>query len=98
MSDFVPVSRERHAGRHWRRHTSFGFAREMAVVPVAAAEIAQVTLAFPLTFLKENGIFVFKRGFAELIPDRRLVVIEDILSSGGSGLGVVEAARKLGGL
>ena len=58
MSDFVPVSRERHAGRHWRRQATFAFAREMAVVPVAAAEIAQVTLAFPMTFLKENDIFV----------------------------------------
>ena len=58
MSEFVPVSRERHAGRHWRRQATFAFAREMAVVPVVAAEIAQVTLAFPMTFLKENDIFV----------------------------------------
>lgn len=58
MSDFVPVSRERHADRHWRRSTRFDFAREVVVAPFAAAETARIALAYPLTFLKENDAFV----------------------------------------
>ncbi|MFH0951899.1 MAG: phosphoribosyltransferase [Patescibacteria group bacterium] len=39
----------------------------------------------------------FKRGHDKFIPGKKLLVAEDILSSGGSAKRVVRAARKLGG-
>jgi len=39
--------------------------------------------------------FVIKRGYDELIKNKRVLVVEDILTTGGSVRKVVEAARKI---
>lgn len=43
---------ETHSHLGWRPATGFGFARQMAVVPLAAAEIARVAQALPVVFHK----------------------------------------------
>jgi orotate phosphoribosyltransferase len=40
---------------------------------------------------------VFRRGYADLIPGRRVLVVEDILTTGGSARKVIDAVRALGG-
>ncbi|MDZ7798899.1 MAG: phosphoribosyltransferase [Patescibacteria group bacterium] len=59
--------------------------------------IAKVGPVIPVYAEKEGDVFVFKRGFDKFIPDKRVLVVEDIASSGGSAKRVVEAVRKLGG-
>jgi len=46
----------------------------------------------------EGGEFIFRGYFASLIPGKRVLIVEDVASSGGSAKRVVEAVRKLGGL
>jgi orotate phosphoribosyltransferase len=41
--------------------------------------------------------FVFKRGYETLIPGKRILVVEDVLNTGGSAGAVVAAVRALGG-
>jgi orotate phosphoribosyltransferase len=40
---------------------------------------------------------VFRRGYADMIPGRRVLVVEDVLTTGGSARKVVDAVRALGG-
>lgn len=46
---------ETHSDLGWRPATGFGFARRMAVVPLAAAEIARVAQVLPVLFYKAGG-------------------------------------------
>lgn len=49
------VSRSRHGALRWRRYTDYRFAAGTALAPLAAAEIAQASLAFPLAFVERGG-------------------------------------------
>jgi orotate phosphoribosyltransferase len=44
-----------------------------------------------------GGARVFRRGYDALVPGRRVLVVEDILTTGGSARKVVAAVRALGG-
>lgn len=44
-----------------------------------------------------DGKRVFRRGYADFIPGKRVLVVEDILTTGGSARKVVEAVRDAGG-
>lgn len=44
-----------------------------------------------------DGTFVIKRGYDRLIKDKRVLVVEDILTTGGSARKVVDATRAIGG-
>lgn len=44
-----------------------------------------------------DGKKVFRRGFDKLIPGKRVLVVEDIATTGGSARGVVDAVKSLGG-
>lgn len=46
---------------------------------------------------KEGDIFVFRRGYEKLVPGKRVLIVEDVLTTGGSVLKVVNAVRALGG-
>ncbi len=46
---------------------------------------------------KEGEKFVFKRGYEKLIAGKRVLVVEDLLNTGGSALKAIEAVRALGG-
>ncbi|MCL6639660.1 MAG: orotate phosphoribosyltransferase [Firmicutes bacterium] len=45
---------------------------------------------------RENGVMTIRRGFS-VNPGERLLVVEDVITTGGSVLEVMEAVRKLGG-
>lgn len=45
----------------------------------------------------DSDVFEFGRGFAEHLKGRRILVVEDILTTGTSGRSVVDAARTVGG-
>ena len=46
----------------------------------------------------ENGdAFVIKRGYDKLIAGKNVLVVEDVLTTGGSAKKVVEATRAIGG-
>ena len=45
----------------------------------------------------ENGIFIIKRGYDRLIKNKNVLVVEDVLTTGGSARGVVAATREAGG-
>ncbi len=49
-------------------------------------------------YAERNGRdFVFRRGYDKLVAGRRVLVVEDVLTTGGSAKKVVEAVRGLGG-
>lgn len=45
----------------------------------------------------ETGNFVIKRGYNKLIIGKRVLVVEDVLTTGGSAKKVIEAVRAIGG-
>ncbi len=45
----------------------------------------------------EDGKFVFKRGYAKFVPGKRVLVVEDVMTTGGTVKEVVELIRSLGG-
>ena len=44
-----------------------------------------------------DGGFIIKRGYEKLIPGKKVLVVEDILTTGNSAKKVVEEVRRLGG-
>jgi orotate phosphoribosyltransferase len=46
---------------------------------------------------KHEDRFVIKRGYDKLIAGRRILVVEDVLTTGGSAKKVIEATRAIGG-
>lgn len=46
---------------------------------------------------EEGDTMIFKRGYGDFIPKRRVLVVDDVLTTGGSIKKVVEAIRALGG-
>ncbi|MFA6295066.1 MAG: phosphoribosyltransferase family protein [Candidatus Paceibacterota bacterium] len=44
-----------------------------------------------------DGTFVIKRGYDKYIKGKRVLVVEDILTTGGSAKNVIEAVRAIGG-
>ncbi|EXJ15989.1 SapC family protein [Imhoffiella purpurea] len=54
MSSIIPVSREVHADKHWRRFESYAFARRMMAVPLVASEIPNASTSMPLAFMRQD--------------------------------------------
>lgn len=46
---------------------------------------------------QEDGSFAFGRGYGDLIRGKRVLVVEDVLTTGGSVKKVVEVVRNMGG-
>ena len=46
----------------------------------------------------EDGAFAFKRGYDKYISGKRVLVVEDVLTTGGSAKAVIEEVRRLGGV
>ena len=55
------------------------------------------TLALYAEKAEDGETFVFKRGYDKFISSRRILVVEDILITGGSAKKVIEVTRALGG-
>ena len=58
MVQLVPVDREKHAGKKWRRPNGYGFAAKDNVAPLSGSEITSAALAMPLAFVEQAGRFV----------------------------------------
>jgi len=54
----VPVSPQRHGDKHWKRCSSYTFAANDALVPLALAELAKAAAAFPIAFIQLDGNLV----------------------------------------
>ncbi len=57
MPQYVPVTKENHASKRWKRFTSYTFAAKETLLPLVAAELPKALTAFPIAFLKNNEAF-----------------------------------------
>jgi hypothetical protein len=69
----VPVSREHHAGKAWRRFSKYTFAASEAIAPLVGAELAKAALAMPIAFLQESGRYL-PAALMSLVPGHNLFV------------------------
>ncbi|MBK1719771.1 SapC family protein [Thiocystis violacea] len=76
MPTIVPVSRERHAAKHWKPFQSYAFARQSALVPLVAAEIPKAAMAMPLAFIRQ-GDQTLPVALMGLEPDKNVFVARD---------------------
>ncbi|MBN9072816.1 MAG: SapC family protein [Rhizobiales bacterium] len=51
----IPVTREAHGARSWRRFSDYRFAAAVPLARLAGAEIAQAALSLPLVFAEADG-------------------------------------------
>ena len=58
MAKNVPVSRERHAGKRWRRPLGYGFVAADTLAPLGGSEFAHAAAAMPIGFIERSGHFV----------------------------------------
>lgn len=81
---------------------------EVVIAPAIGGTILSQWVAYHLSELcgreilsvyaeKEGESFIIKRGYDKLIPKRKVLVVEDVLTTGGSAKKVVEVTRALGG-
>jgi len=49
------------------------------------------------TLMVDTGKFVIKRGYDKLVAGKKVLIVEDVLTTGGSVKKVVEAVRAIGG-
>ncbi len=83
MVKVVPVDRERHGRKHWRRPSGYGFAANVNVVPLGGSEFSQAITTMPI-------------GFIEGVPGTYLPVAVVALSKDGN-LFVGPGGQWLGG-
>ncbi len=76
MPRFVPVDRNAHAGKSWKRPENFVFAGQDGVVPVVAAEVRNLISTMPLAFLERDGGFLLV-GMTGLAQNSNLFVAPD---------------------
>jgi hypothetical protein len=55
MAQFVPVSRERHADKRWRRPENYAFAASDGLTPAFGAELFRLALTMPVAFVEQGG-------------------------------------------
>ena len=75
-SHYVPVSREQHGRRQWRRYDDYAFAREIHIIDVALAETAKVASAMPIVFVGQSDALQPK-ALMGLEPGQNLFVGSD---------------------
>jgi hypothetical protein len=54
MVNVVPVDRERHGRKRWRRPNGFGFAANLAVASLGGSEFSQAIGTFPIAFIERS--------------------------------------------
>jgi hypothetical protein len=54
MVNIVPVDRERHAGKGWKRPVSYGFVANVGLVPLGGSEFSQAVAAMPIGFIERS--------------------------------------------
>lgn len=63
-----------------------------AIMALPVSLILEVPFAYPE---KNNDIMIFRRGFDEKIANKKVAIIEDIVTTGGSIVKTIEALEKL---
>lgn len=58
MTTFVPVSRERHGAKRWKRYPDYRFAAPIAAVPLLISELAKAAPVLPVAFIPNGEGFV----------------------------------------
>lgn len=58
MVSIQPISRDRHASKHWLRFTSYEFARGEAIAPLVGAEVTKAMHTCPIGFVQDGDQFV----------------------------------------
>ncbi len=58
MPPIVPVSLQRHGDKHWKRCSSYAFAANDVLAPLALAELAKAAPALPVAFIQLDGHLV----------------------------------------
>ncbi len=56
MPNYIPVSKETHASKRWKRTASFAFAAKDAVAPLVAQELPSALTHLPMGFIKQEEI------------------------------------------
>ena len=54
MVKIVPVDRDRHGRKRWRRPNGFEFAANLAVAPLGGSEFSQAIATFPIGFIERS--------------------------------------------
>ena len=57
MPKFVPLSRQLHGDKTWKRAPDYRFAAKVPVVPIVAQEVAAASSEMPLGFVKTGELF-----------------------------------------
>ncbi|MTW20210.1 SapC family protein [Allochromatium palmeri] len=58
MPNFVPISRERHADKGWKRFDSYAFAARTALVPLVGAELPKAAMSLPIAFVQQDERYI----------------------------------------
>jgi hypothetical protein len=58
MVKIIPVDKERHAGKGWRRPVGYGFVAADALVPLGGSEFANAVPAMPIGFVETSGHYL----------------------------------------
>lgn len=64
---------------------------------IIAYELARQLDALNMFAERENGKMTLRRGFGELVSGKKVVVAEDVITTGGSVAEVIEAVKENGG-
>src|SRR5690242_6811152 len=73
MTKLVPVSRERHGQRRWRRPQNSQFAAKDTLVALTAAEVPNAVLSLPIAFVLQGDRYV-PAAVLGLHPEQNLFV------------------------
>lgn len=82
MAQLLPVSKERHGGKYWKRYDSYAFARGQLLAPMVAAEIPKAALTMPLAFVRHGDRYLLI-GMLSLSSRQNLFVLPDGKWGGG---------------
>jgi len=73
MSRLVPITREVHSQKRWRRNESYAFAASESIVPLVGSEFSKAAVAMPIAFIERSARFVPVAVLSPL-PGRNLFV------------------------
>lgn len=76
MSNYQPISRERHDAKRWQRYSSYGFAAAEVVVPLTVAELSKAVISLPIGFIADGEGFL-PAAVLGLLPGKNLFVALD---------------------
>lgn len=73
MNTFTAITPQQFAGKAWKRYSSYAFAVQFNVIPVVAAELANLAPALPLGFVQTGESFQLV-AITSLLPGANLFV------------------------